>query len=188
MMALAVAKDNPTGATSLLRESFARLDEAAAQACGSNSPTNPATVAAALLPIAERTDPSLVAELFWRCVSYRVRGLNSTVQSDAVLALLLGRFDPVVGRRLLDPLPDRARNSGDLDLAPIIAALAVLDPDRALKFVEELPDPSDLTFHQIKNQARLELTAALLRTTPACWDDATVRYLHLTSQTNPDEN
>ena len=179
MMALAISdKDRPT-ATKWLREAFDHLGRLAAS--GTPAPGashDPAAVASALLPVAERIDPTLVPELFWRAVSFSSpRSIDG--RSDAVLALLLARYDRKVARIFFEPLLDRAVASPEFDLRPLLVASAILDPELAVRFVENLPEAPDLTFHHGKNEARLVLAAALARGAPACWEDATSRFLHL---------
>jgi hypothetical protein len=178
-MALAVADRDKPQATAWLREAFDKLSQIAAGSMALNSPRDPAAVAAALLPVAERIDPTLVPELFWRAVSFHSPRAGAEIRNAAVLALLLARYDRPVARTFLDPLADRALTSGETDLAPLIATLAILDPFRAVRLIEELPEPVDLTFHDPKNQARLTLAAALVRGTPDSWDDTIVRFLRL---------
>ena len=180
MMALALSdRDKPT-ATAWLREAFDLLGRIAA----SGPPTpgashDPAAVAASLLPVAERIDPKLVPELFWRAVSFHAPRPGNEVRSDALLALLLARYDRTVARSFFKPAAERALASPEADLATLFAASAILDPALALRLVDALPDAPDLTFHHPKNEARLNLAAALARGTPACWDDATSRFLNL---------
>ena len=113
MMALAVsARDKPM-ATAWLREAFDRLGQVAA----SGSPTpgashDPSAVAAALLPVAERVDPKLVPELFWRTVSFHAPRTGSEARSNALLALLLSRFDREVASPSRIPVADRALAAG----------------------------------------------------------------------------
>ena len=180
MMALAVAdRDKPT-ATTWLREAFDRLGRVAAagpHAAGASH--DPASVAASLLPVAERIDPKLVPELFWRAVSFHAPRPGAEVRSDALLALLLARYDRSVARTFFEPAAERALASHEADLATLFAASALLDPALAVRLIDALPDAPDLTFHHPKNEARLHLAAALARGTPACWADATSRFLNL---------
>jgi Carboxypeptidase regulatory-like domain len=187
MMALAVsATDKPT-ATTWLREAFDRLARIAAS--GPTPPGashDPAAVAAALLPVAERVDPKLVPELFWRAVSLHAPRPGVEARSDALLALLLARYDRDVARTFFEPIAARALASNESDLAPLLAASAILDPLLAVRLVEALPEAPDLTFHQPKNEARLALAAALARGTLAGWDDAVSRFLRLWTDSAPD--
>jgi hypothetical protein len=187
MMALAVSTRDKPAATTWLLEAFDRLARLAADGPPSTGASHdPATVAAALLPVAERVDPKLVPELFWRAASLHTPRPGSEGRTDAVLALLLARYDRGVARVFFDPEADRALASDPSDLAAILAASAVLDPGRAVRLVDQLPEAPDLTFHHPKNQARLALADALIRGTPACWDDAVSRFLHLWTESAPE--
>ena len=187
MMALAVSGTDKPSATAWLRESFDRLGQIAAS--GPPAPGashDPSAVAAALLPVAERIDPKLVPELFWRAVSFHAHRPVAEARSDAVLALLLARYDRPVALAFFEPLAAHALTSTDTDLAPLVASAAILDPPLAVKMVEALPEAPDLTYHHPKNEARLALADALARGAPACWDHATARFLHLWIAGAPD--
>ncbi len=187
MMALAVSSSDKPSATAWLREAFDRLGQVAA----SGSPSagiahDPSAVAAALLPVAERIDPKLVPELFWRAVSFHANRPGADPRSDAVLALLLARYDRSVALAFFQPVADRALTSAEMDLAPLVASAAIIDPLLAVRLVEAMPEAPDLTYHHPKNQARLILAGALARGAPACWEDATARFLHLWTINAPD--
>jgi hypothetical protein len=127
-----------------------------------------------------------VPELFWRAASLHAPRPGAEGQSDALLALLLARYDRDVARAFFEPVADRALASDHPDLASILAASAVLDPSLAVRLVDRLPEAPDLTFHHPKNEARLILAAALARGTPACWEHAVSRFLNLWTVTAPD--
>ena len=182
MMALSVAEVDKPAATEWLRLAFDRLGRVNAP----GSARDPACVAAALLPVAERVDPALVPELFWRAVSLHADPPGDDGRSEALLALLLARYDGEVARAFFKPAADRALASPGVDLNPILAAAALLDPPLAVRLVEALPEAPDLTFHHPKNQARLALAAALGRGAPACWEHATAHLLGLWTVATPD--
>ena len=184
MMALAVSATDKPAATGWLREAFERLGRiSTAGPPPSGTPHDPATVAASLLPVAERVDPGLVAEFFWQALCLRGSRPEARDRSDALLALLLAPYDREVALALFRPCAERALAHGEDDLAPILAASAVLDPPLALRLVDRLPEPPDLTFHHPKNQARLALAAALARGTT---DDLVGRWLKLWTTSRPD--
>jgi Carboxypeptidase regulatory-like domain len=187
MMALAIStRDKPT-ATAWVREAFDRLSKVGS--VGSPSPgasRDPAAVAAALLPVAERIDPKLVPEMFWRAVSLRASQPDAGARSDALLALLLGRYDRDVARTIIEPIAAGALASGESDLVPLLTVSAVLDPSLAIRLVESLPEDPDLTFHHPRNEARLALAAALARGNHACCEDAVSRFLQLWTASKPD--
>ena len=182
MMARAVAgKDRPR-ATAWLLEAFDRL-EAVARAEGHGSTPRaarePAGVAASLLPVAEAIDPALVPELFWRALALHDPNPDAHPGAEAVLALLLGRYDRAVGLTILEPLADHACSLPETELTPLIAAASALDPDLAVRLVAALPDAPDLAFHHRKNDSTLALAAALARPAPDHSDDAVDRFLNL---------
>ena len=138
MMALAVAEPDKPAATAWLREAFDRLAElAAAGPPPPGAPHDPAAVAAALLPVAERVDPRLVPELFWRAASLHAPRPVAEARSDAVFALLMARYDREVALAFFEPLAARALAAPDADLEPLVAAAAVLDPALAARLVDE---------------------------------------------------
>lgn len=103
-----------------------------------------------------------------------------------MLALLLARYDRSVALAFFQPVADRALTSAEMDLAPLVASAAIIDPLLAVRLVEAMPEAPDLTYHHPKNQARLILAGALARGAPACWEDATARFLHLWTINAPD--
>ena len=72
---------------------------------------DPASVAAALLPVAERIDPKLVPELFWRAVSLHAPTAVAETRSEAVFAMLLARYDRAVALTFFEPLAVGPRHS-----------------------------------------------------------------------------
>jgi hypothetical protein len=187
MMAQAVAASDKPTATAWLREAFDRLGQVAATSSDLfGSSRDPAVVAAALLPVAEAIDARLVPELFWRSVSLHAPRSGCEIRSNAVLSLMLSRYDRTVAGSLFDPLLDRAGGCLESDLAVAVAAAAAIDPSRAVRLVEGLPDAPDLTFHHPKNEARLALAAALARSSTASWDDAVSRFLQLWTERQAD--
>jgi hypothetical protein len=69
-------------------------------------------IAAWLLPVAERVDPNLCAELLWRSLALRLARprrehpghFYTEVETDIELAKLLSRYDRDIARALLEPL------------------------------------------------------------------------------------
>ncbi len=105
----------------------------------------PPTVAAALLPVVEEIDPTLVGECLWRAVSFRLpRPADDYVlaleaeDNDAALAGFVARYDRVLARALLPEM--------DASVAPLppisalsyfatycrLPALAVIDVEEAV--------------------------------------------------------
>ena len=124
----------------------------------------PPLTAAWLLPIAERIDPQLARECFWRALALRAprprRGPFSDrdVEIDISLTMMLSRYDRIIARTLLEPLVARLpeyRASATSDLKPqhamvvaincrslerlIVSAAAHVDPRWAVKLFETFP-------------------------------------------------
>ena len=124
----------------------------------------PPLTAAWLLPIAERIDPQLARECFWRALALRAprprRGPFSDrdVEIDISLTMMLSRYDRIIARALLEPLvarlPEyRAPATSDLKAQHamvvaincrslerlIVSAAAHVDPRWAVKLFETFP-------------------------------------------------
>ena len=140
---------------------------------------DPAAVAAALLPVAEAIDPKLVPELFWRAVSFHSPRPGAASPVDRLARPAARPLRPGGCRQPVRAAPRTGLNFDESDLVPVLAAAAILDPARAVRVIEALPDAHDLTFHHPENEARLALAAALVRNTTPCWDDAIGRFLDL---------
>ncbi len=144
-----------------------------------------AVVAAALLPVAERIDPALVPEFFWRAASFRTPSPSRVVRPvppEAALALLLARYDRDAAMVLLAPVLDRGPIPKDAGLPVLALAVAAVNPERAVALVESLPDDPGLDlnpFEHFKNIARLDLAAFLARPRRERWEWVTDRLLHL---------
>ena len=188
MGALGLAEAKKTAdATRLLREALDTLGTAEEYgASPTRSPCERATTCAALVAVAERIDPSLVSETFWRTLSLRAPRRPNAVRDptafhDLGVALLLARYDREVARALvarhLGPEPSVAELAGDRGLA--FAATAVIDPAWAVQLVERLPDDSDVSANSTKNAARLAVAAALARHGEARWRFLLNHYAYL---------
>jgi hypothetical protein len=106
-----------------------------------------AAIAAWLLPVAERVNPDLCGELFWRSLALRLSrprrtGLNDQAErSDVELAKLLSRYDRGIARALLEPLPAKAFAAGPWG---ILAAVHI-DPRWAKTLLDSAADsPSSI--------------------------------------------
>jgi hypothetical protein len=188
MIALAIAETDKPRAARFLDEAFAALKSMAAErrrdAPGINA-QDAATVAAALLPVAERIDPARVPELFWRAASFRGSSkpqMGAPSPPDAVLALLLARYDRDAAMVLLRPILDRGPTAAEVGMAGVVEAVAAVDPARAVALVESLPDDPDLVlnpFKSPKNNARRKLAAILAGPPAKRWETITHRLLYL---------
>ncbi len=105
-----------------------------------------------MLPIVEQIEPDRLAEFLARTLALRpAQGDptghegNATASSTAALAMMIARYDRALAARLLEP---ELRNTGshvmsfgsDDTAFRVLAALAVIDPKRAVEQVEALPD------------------------------------------------
>ena len=104
------------------------------------------------MPVAERVDPQLCSELFWRTLALRLPrpGRNNlgdqAERADIELAELLARYDRDIARALLEPHAAYASALGALQVQPAVASRIMLsavhvDPRWAKSLVEALADP-----------------------------------------------
>jgi len=189
MMALALTDTDKDAAKTLLDDANAELAVLAKEGKrGDPDSQEAATVAAALLPVAERIDPALVPERFWRAASWRGASAPMSrlelpkTMPDAVLALLLARYDREVARTLLEPLVAGGLSKPGTDANYTLQAMAAVDPKRAVALLDTVPDDPDSGLSPTrnpKNQARLKLTTALATPPEKRWDRALERLLNL---------
>jgi hypothetical protein len=122
-------------------------------------------IAAWLIPVAERIDPDLCGELFWRSLALRLPrprrdGFNNHAErSDIQLARLLGRYDRGIARALLEPLSAKESER-------FVAAIYV-DP-RWAKSLLDTVDGSPLS-SEFGNHLRFYLVQALAVPLPDRW-------------------
>ena len=173
MMALSLSEAGKDRAREVLESAYASLERSFRdRAAKPNSMYDATSVAAVLLPVAERVDAGLVDALLWRALAMRqpkpweTAFGDRTAEADVLLAMLLARYDRAIARSLLEPLalgigPARPyfSNRGDL-----YAAAAVIDPKWAVALVEALADDPDLTLPSSQNSARLAVATVLGRT------------------------
>jgi RNA polymerase sigma factor (sigma-70 family) len=173
MAALGLSEAGKDRAREVLENAYASLERSSGAGQLKPSETYHLTsIAAALLPVAERVDAGLVDEYLWRSLALRApkpwetAPADRTAEADVQLAMMLARYDRAIARSLLEPLalgsgPARAYVSmrGELH-----AAAAGIDPKWAVALVEALPDDPDLKLQRPKNAARLAVTTVLGRT------------------------
>ncbi len=186
MIALALAEVDKPRATRILEEAFAALEPLAAEGRrGSPGTQDAASVAAALLPVAERIDPALVPEFFWRAVALRGPSqprVDQTASPDAALAMLLARYDREAAMVVLDPLLDRESSGRFATVMDVVQALSAVDPARAVARVEAMPEDSGIGIDALqypKNNARIELALYLAEPPERRWERITARLLDL---------
>ncbi len=149
VVAHALAATNRQTAERLLQESYATLERAQQRGeIDSRSQFGAAGVAAALLPIVERVDPSRVEECLWRSLALRsARPARGDPSGDyehrtALLAALVARYDRHAARSLLESLSRRLREFSvqEASLRWLLMALAATDARWASDLTESLPD------------------------------------------------
>lgn len=186
MGALGLANAKKTGeATALLREALDVLDNAGGYGeSPTRHPSDRASACAALVAVAEKIDPDLVPETFWRTLSLRYPRRPDTASDpnafcDLRIAVLLARYDRGVARELLTRHvgPEMGEPPGESGL--VFAAAAVIDPAWAVELVERLPDDPDVKTQGTKNQARLAAAAVLGRHGEARWRYLQSHYTYL---------
>jgi hypothetical protein len=172
MMALRLAEAGNDSAQEVLESAYETLERSSrVSPAKSNSLYYPSSIAAVLLPVAERVDPRLVDEYLWRSLAIRQPNPWETnpsgrhAQADVQLAMMLARYDRAIARSLVEPLvrgsgPAPAYFSGRGELH---AAAAAIDPSWAVSLVEALPDDPDLKIQSPKNSARLAVANVLGR-------------------------
>ena len=124
-------------------------------------------IAAWLLPVAERVDPDLCGELFWRSLALRLprpRRNNLSDQAeraDIELAKLLARYDRDIARALLEPL------AGNVGSMFFLAAVHV-DPRWAKSLLDTVADaPSSI---ELADSSRFHFVWTLALPLPERWN------------------
>jgi Carboxypeptidase regulatory-like domain len=172
MMALGLAgagKDSARQALENAYESLERSSQVSPEK--SKSFYASASIAAVLLPVAERIDPGLLEEELWRALAMRQPKpwardpTGRPAEADVLLGMTLARYDRAIARSLVEsvirgmgPTPGFLSLRGELH-----AAAAAIDPNWAVALVEALPDDPDLKLQNPKNSARLAVADVLGR-------------------------
>ena len=145
VIAQAASKNDPKQALDIMRRAFALLEEDAARPDPPQltSPLTAASVAAALVLVAEQIDATLVRECLWRSVALR-RPDNGDPQevwrymtSNNGLALAAARYDGKLAEFLLPSAPTEWA-SRESKLAQFLA-----NPQRAVEAAEKAPKGKD---------------------------------------------
>jgi hypothetical protein len=173
MMALGLSEaGKKDSARSVLESAYASLERSSS---GSQSKPNSiyhvASVAGALLSVAEEIDPGLVDEYLWRSLAMRqpkpwdAKPGDPSAYVDVLLAMMLARYDRAIARALVEPL---VRGGGSdapyvSNRGELYAALAAIDPKWGVEVVEAMPDDPDLKPHNPKNSARIAVATVLGR-------------------------
>ncbi len=168
-----VATDKPT-AIRLIDEAYAVLDQLAVAGERRVYPEGLVEMAAALLPIVERVEPDRLAEFLGRTLALRPARGDQTdrdeivnVMTTTALAMMVARYDRLLAAQLLEPELHKIGGRRVLSAMDqgwrVLAALALIDPRRAVEQVEALPDdPAPGTDPEAaKNQARIYVAKML---------------------------
>jgi hypothetical protein len=123
---------------------------------------------AMLVPVAERIDPALAREAFWRALSLRVGASGESRQREKIdgdtclLANVLGQYDREIAESLLEPILARLRSrtfAGTIPYYWTTRWLTLDSPERALAWADSLgdlpssngPAPREMTRQVIAN-------------------------------------
>ena len=158
LMARAIAATDRAAAVRLLDDAFAELERLAARESELSEP-GAMVAAAALLPAVEQVEPDRLAEFLGRAVLLRLapgrsdrarrvrRGSSHIPAGDDGRAVRSrpGRPHPPARAGPRRVAPGEPRRGRRFRHAEALAALALIDPRRAVELVEALPDdpPSD---------------------------------------------
>ncbi len=183
MMAASLAKADRQAATKLLNEAFARLEALVESGSSAtlDEAVDPAAIASTLLPIVEAVDPSMIPEFFWKSVSLHIPRVRFSPRSEAILALLLDRYDPIAARLLFDPSRIQRSMIAPSDLSALMMATARLAPEIALCWAENRAEANEphASTPLDADQAHLDLITAMTLSDQAQRDQATRRFLNL---------
>ena len=172
LMAKSLAASNKSGAVELLETAYRELDHLAERG-RSSTPHGNAKVASGLLPIVEEVLPERLPEFLARTLSLRAPWLDTgsgVYEADeiAALAMMIAPYDREMAGRLVHPLVEqlgtlRGLTTQDFISFRVLAALAMIDPRRAVEQIEKLPDDPapGLEESSPKNSARIHVARML---------------------------
>jgi hypothetical protein len=145
----------------------------------------PAGLMALFVPVADRIDPALAREVFWRTLSLRVALPGESHERDMLeidtsqLAGLVRFYDRPLAELMLAPLVARTRGrsfSGAAANFWVVRALGLDSPERAVAFVDSLCDLADA--QGSSPRATAEQVIAGVLSAGATWDDSREKRLH----------
>ncbi|HET6323476.1 MAG TPA: carboxypeptidase-like regulatory domain-containing protein [Planctomycetaceae bacterium] len=131
---------------------------------------SPAVPMALLVPTAERLDPALAREIFWRALSLRIAMSGESHERQmldidtCLLANLVRLYDRPLGAFLLEPVVSRTRSRTFGGIAPYywtIRSLALDSPERALAWADTLCDRPTWNGFLVRNSARQVICSVL---------------------------
>jgi hypothetical protein len=181
-MAGALATTDRHAARMLPVDSFVEFNKAIEQGRGGYwTVQSAATMAGALLPVAERVDPDRLAETIQRVLALRwfpqsVSDLSfsrpdmsiaESSRANAPLAALVSRYDHTLACSIAEPTPARLQlplsdvDNRFLDRYAILPTLALADPQGTAALAEVIPDLKEDGIGQSRDTARLIVAKTL---------------------------
>jgi Carboxypeptidase regulatory-like domain len=130
----------------------------------------PAVLMAVLVPTAERLDPALAREIFWRALSLRIAMMGESNEREmldvdtCLLADLVRFYDRPLAESLLDPVLVRTRSRTFAGLGGffwLVRALTRDSLDRALAFADSLSELPAWNGSLMRDNARQIIASAL---------------------------
>jgi hypothetical protein len=188
MMALRLAETGKDSAQVVLESAYESLERSSrVNQANTNSIYYATSIAAVLLPVAERVDSGLVDEYVWHALAMRqpkpweTNPIGRPAQADVLLAMMVARYDRTIARSLVEPL---ALGAGPAAVyfssrGELYAAAAAIDPKWAVSLVEALPDDSDLKLQSPKNSATIAIATVLGRVGDRRFRHLQHSFLHL---------
>jgi hypothetical protein len=131
---------------------------------------SPAVLMALLVPTAERIDPALAREIFWRALSLRIAMTGENHErhmldiDTCLLANLVAFYDRSLGASLLEPVVSRTRSRTFAGFAPyywMIRSLTLDSPERALAWTDSLCERPTWNGFQVRESARQVIASVL---------------------------
>lgn len=163
LIARGVSKTDRPRAESLFRKALAELDQIA----------DPGSIGrvAGLLPWAEAIAPECVPEVYWRAAALRGPSGDPQREDDPMntnLPLMMARYDRSVAALMFGPW-ERWKGHRDASLPYVVETMMVIDPERAVEYVEALPPPKKPEDLDGPNWARTSLAEHLAQDAGHRW-------------------
>ncbi len=190
LMAQAVAASDRPAAVGLLEAAFHELEQQQPTRSGTTL-HGKAQLAGALLPVVEDVEPDRLPEFTARAIALREPWLDGSSVAEhaeeiAQIAMMIARYDRELALHLLEPQVKqlamvRGPAGSDFTSFRVLAALALIDPRRAVELAESLPDDPapGLDENTPKNLARIQLAVLLAAHGKARWQQVYDSYLNL---------
>ena len=137
----------------------------------------PAMLMAMLVPVAQRLDPALAREVFWRALSVRVAATGESREREKIdvdtclLANIIRHFDREIAASLMEPVLVRAGSRSFAGMGFyywMLRAQTLESPDRAMKWADSFCDLPSLDGTVPRDAARRAI--ANIVALPANWE------------------